>query len=101
MSKIHYRTSTNVWLSLEEFYNRGLTSQEAREVIETFRTSNNLYLLAESMGLNGNWIVDVGRLTPDQIACLVSHIENSLEQRLRSRGVDSVKCQPQHSGGEV
>jgi alkylhydroperoxidase/carboxymuconolactone decarboxylase family protein YurZ len=31
--KIDYHTTTCIWLHLEEFYNKGLTPDEAKEVL--------------------------------------------------------------------
>jgi len=55
---ITYFVTESLWLSLESYYNAGLTPERAKEIIESLRVSDGaLYMRCEPSGLNRNWIV--------------------------------------------
>lgn len=59
MPEIDYHTSINIHLSLEDYYNSGLSPEDAKKVIESIRdpglSTTNLY--CRPAGINNNWIV--------------------------------------------
>jgi len=59
MRRLDYHTSIQIWLSLEDYHNAGMTSWQTKNVIESIRDPYlpNTNLHCEPAGLNGNWIV--------------------------------------------
>jgi hypothetical protein len=80
--RINYHLSTNIWLHLEDFYNNGLTPEEAKKAIETVKDYTGSYLHCESSGFNGNWTVDTHSHHTD-IPLLVLRIETVLYETMR------------------
>lgn len=78
--RVNYHTSTTVWLHLEDYYNAGITPEEAKEIIEDFSDLAGNYLWCEPSGYNGNWHINV-REGVDVVALIVA-IEMRLEGRL-------------------
>lgn len=71
-----YFTSSVIWLSLESFYNAGLTPEDAKEAIESIRDPGNFNrkLRCENRGLNGNWNVKTALTDPQSLDDLHYHI---------------------------
>lgn len=84
---INYFTTTEIWLSLEDYYNQGLPPEKAKEIIERIRNpyGSNTYLSCEKSGLNDNWIVRTFAKTPEQIRNVVYLIELDLIHYLNSQ----------------
>jgi hypothetical protein len=57
--QIDYHTTSELWLSLEAFYNRGVTPAEVKAIIERMPDpgSSSLTLRCHPSGFNDNWIV--------------------------------------------
>lgn len=55
---LRYRTTVRVYFSLEDYYNRGITPEQAREIIENIRINGD-YLYCYPAGINQNWAVEV------------------------------------------
>lgn len=56
---MNYYFSSIIHLSLESYYNRGLTPEKAKEIIEGIRDYGSDYgnLWCQSSGINSNWSV--------------------------------------------
>lgn len=86
---VNYHTTTNIWLHLEDFYNKGLTPEKAKELIESIKDpcAINSYLKCHPMGINHNWIVECYGSSND-VYGIVYEIEcvlNSEMTKMRSR----------------
>lgn len=81
---IDYFTTSRVWLSLEYYYNKGITSDRVKEIIENMRDpiSTNVNLTCELSGFNGNWIVNISCLDPNNIDYVVRDIDYLLNKEL-------------------
>jgi hypothetical protein len=58
--RMDYHTTTQLWLSLEDFHNAGMTPDQTRAVIERISDPYgpaNVRLSCDPMGVNSNWIV--------------------------------------------
>ncbi len=79
--KMNYHITTVIWLSLEDFYNRGLTPEQAKTIIEAMDdpAGGSLRLRCENQFINGNWNVHTGLLDQHRIYNLVLDIYRSLE----------------------
>jgi len=74
---IKYHTSTRVWLSLENYYNQGITPEEAKKVIENLKDlSFDYHIHCEASGLNQNWIFDV------HDECVIPEIISAIDFKL-------------------
>lgn len=84
MPNIEYHRTSQIWLSLSDFSNKGLTRDEMKEVIEKLPDlgSNTLTLSARPSGLNSNLIVDTQSVNPDTIADIVTNIRFALIKKL-------------------
>lgn len=78
-----YHTTTLIWLSLEDYYNKGLDPEKAKEIIENMidpigqlGTTN---LRCSPMGLNRNWIVETFANDDRDIEFVVRMIESQLK----------------------
>ena len=91
--KLHYHTSIRIWLHLEDYYTRGLTPEQAREVIEKIPDGSGGYFHCEPSGLNDNWIVDAPYKHHGAIDDLVSIINWDLTQAVLSLEEEKRKCQ--------
>jgi hypothetical protein len=86
---IRYHTSTRIWLSLEQYYNRGITPKQIEDIIKAIDDPfSSLYLRCQPMGINGNLIVEY--LGPNGCAQdIVDLIESAIEYRCRIDKVDN------------
>lgn len=76
---IHYHTSTTIWLHLEDYYNLGMTPDEAKTIIEKIRDPyGSSYFYCESSGFNGNWNINTRAKHPDDIKYIILCIETEL-----------------------
>lgn len=73
--RLNYYTSTNLHLSLESFYNNGLTSEEAKATIENIK---NREFYCSPSGLNRNWIVQTRRDPDDEMRLIKSALIDAL-----------------------
>lgn len=89
---LNYYIIPSINLSLEDFHNAGLTSQETKDVIESItipyhlqyycKSSNNT-LRCERTGINNNWcIVNFPSNNPDEISEIVTIITERLKIKL-------------------
>jgi len=81
---IKYYTTSRVWLSLEYYYNNGITPDRAKEIIENTRDPilSNVKLTCDLSGFNGNWIVNISCLDPRNIDDVVQDIDYLLNREL-------------------
>jgi hypothetical protein len=63
---INYFTTTRIWLHLQDFYNRGMTPERAKEVIEQIPDPGS--------HLNRNWIVETALNEQTAVVDLVREI---------------------------
>jgi hypothetical protein len=86
---INYYVTTTIHLSLEPFYNEGLTSDEAKEIIEKiqdpFNMGWNRKFLCERQYVNGNWNVSVNYNDSEKIHYVVRLIECDLRSALNDK----------------
>ena len=78
---INYHISTRIWLSLEEYYNSGITPQQIENVIKKMRDPfRSLCLRCQPMGVNGNFIVEYSGPSNDApiIVCMIEEEIDSL-----------------------
>ncbi len=82
---ITYYTTTRIWLSLEQYTNKGLTQEQMKEIISDIndRGSSSSKLRVTESGLNGNLIVETFCVNPDSIDLIVSFIRNKLEDKVK------------------
>lgn len=74
-----------IWLSLEDYYNKGLTPARAKELIQTITdpgSAGGLKLYCTSSGLNGNWNVETQTRNGDYIEFIAMNIEFVLDEEL-------------------
>ena len=72
---INYHTTSVIHLSLEKFYNAGLTEEKAREIITSMGDPCScLNLRCHRSGLNGNWNVETSATNPEIIEDIVGVI---------------------------
>ena len=91
---INYFRTTIIWLSLEDFYNRGLSSEEAKIVIENISEpfqkdgfSSSLKLQCEKQYINGNWNVKTFSTDQWEIKKIVEMIEFRLNEYLKNKSL--------------
>lgn len=82
MSILSY-TSINVVLSLEKYYNQGITPEEAKQIIESKRNGYYNYLYAQHSGVNNNWMFEVK--SSEEIPYLLVSIECDLMYLLHKK----------------
>lgn len=82
---IHSHVSSTIWLTLEEYYNKGVTPEQAKEAIEALPDlgSSSLRLVCESQGLNYNWNVRTTATSPYIIKDILRMIEMALNRLLK------------------
>jgi hypothetical protein len=61
---MQYFVTSLIWLSLETYYNQGMTSDQARSLIENLNDpyGPNAKLYCARAGYNGNWKVETSAL---------------------------------------
>ena len=84
LRKINYHTSTEIWLSLEDYHNAGLTSKETKEVIESIAVEGR-HLYCMPGGVNQNWNINVRTKDPLSIKLIVLAIQDALENALAAK----------------
>ncbi len=82
--RLDYHTTTRVWLSLEDYYNAGLTPERAKEIIESLRDEDGYPLHCEPGGINRNWIVETHE---DLVGYLVLRIRSALNSAMFRAGL--------------
>ena len=87
---IHYHTTTMIHLSLEDFYNDGMTKEEAKEIIESIQdpsttTGWGFKLICHPQYINGNWNVETWATHPEGIQHVVDLIEFDLKMKIKER----------------
>lgn len=89
---MHYSVTSIIWLSLEYYYNAGLTPERAKEIIENMNDpgSMSLKLQCRPQGINRNWNVYTGLTDRDQINYLVGRIYVRLEEAIGRESVVDV-----------
>jgi hypothetical protein len=78
MLTIDYHTTTEIWLHLEDYYNAGVTPQQAKEVIESIADGAGR-LTCRPSHCNGNWIVQTLYTSSNCIEAIVADIQNKLD----------------------
>ena len=80
----NYFITSVIWQSLEPWYNAGIASARAKEIIEKMHDPSNsmLHLRCEQAGLNGNWNVHTSSNDQDTIYLIVCMIENAMNNEL-------------------
>lgn len=81
---ISYHVTSNIYLSLEEYYNNGLTPAKAKEIIERINdpVSQNRRLSTESAFINGNLIINTMATNPDHIYYIVIMVTEALDSHM-------------------
>ena len=93
MINLSYYTSGVIHLSLEDYYNAGMTSEEAKEIIEEIpddlsgHSNLGLCLHCERQFINSNWNVHTRYAFPDEIEVIVCEIRLALGQALARKEV--------------
>jgi len=75
-----------LWLSLEKYYNQGLTPERAKELIEKIPDPGSLVggpLRCESARLNGNWNVHTSSCDSNTIYEIIDDISLVLDNELK------------------
>jgi hypothetical protein len=82
--RLIYNVSTRLWLSLEDYHNAGLTSEQTKEIIERLYDPvlSGTRLRCSPMGINGNWIVETW-VHNDDACIVVDRIKHELDYELR------------------
>jgi hypothetical protein len=82
---MNYYVTSIIHLSLEDYYNAGLTPEQAKTVIELMNDpgSCSLKLQCRNQGINHNWNVLTSLTDPEQISWLVGRIEVNLDMALK------------------
>jgi hypothetical protein len=87
---INYYPTTLIHLSLEDFYNDGMTPEQAKQIIEgisdpaaTATLGYNFKLKCSPQYINGNWNVETWATTPENIHQIVRMIEWYLTKAMR------------------
>ncbi len=89
--RIHYHTTTSIWLHFEDYYNQGITSKEAENVLRNICDPfGNNYLYPESSGFNGNWIVQTRAKHPSDVSYVVMVIESEMNFLLAKKRGEAV-----------
>jgi hypothetical protein len=84
MLKIGHYDRTEISLQLEEFYNAGLTSKEAKDIIEKISLYN---LYCQPAGLNGNWTITINSRSDQAIDDIIRTISYALHLALQKKGL--------------
>lgn len=85
--ELDYHFDIRIWLSLEDYHNNGLSSQETKDIIESIYSDPrfNTKLRCSTMGINGNWIVSGMIENFYHAENLVREIEMRLDSALRKK----------------
>lgn len=97
LSELSYSTDIRIWLSLEDYHNNGLTSQQTKEIIENIVSpiqrggySSFNKLRCEPSGLNGNWIVtnyaNNYHEVEEVVRTIEYHLDNALDGIMEQHG---------------
>jgi hypothetical protein len=83
---MNYYVTSIIHLSLEDYYNAGLTPEHAKTVIELMNDpgSSGLKLQCRNQGINHNWNVITGLTDPEHISWLVGRICVNLDMALEN-----------------
>lgn len=73
---LKYSTANLIFLDLKEYYEKGVTPDQARCVIEDIQDASGTHLNCEPSGKNNNWTVWCPH---GNIECLVADIEYELD----------------------
>jgi hypothetical protein len=89
MRKVGCHTKTKIVLSLEDYYNAGLSSEEVKNAIEKIRDpfSSCGNLFCERIGFNYNYSIDVWTNNPDKIEYIIDTIHFRLECLLEEKAM--------------
>lgn len=81
---MNYSVTSIIWLSLEDYYNAGLSPEQAKSIIESMNDpgSMSLKLQCRPQGINRNWNVMTGLTDPERINWLVMRIYVRLEEAI-------------------
>ena len=81
----HYSVTSVIWLSLEDYYNAGLTPEQVKTTIELmdYPAGGCLKLKCEQQFINNNWNVHTGLTDREQIHWLTRNIYHSLDMALK------------------
>ena len=87
MLQLGFYTTTTVHLSLEDFYNAGITPERAKEIIETFRDTSGpmrpaMRLFCSPAGINNNWKFNLMTRDSMRIDMFVEDISYALNLEL-------------------
>ena len=84
--KLGYYTTSVLHLSLEDYHNAGLTSEQTKEIIESMSDPgfSNIRLRCTPGGVNSNWNVTTVLTHPEDLSTLVQSIEYHLDSALDS-----------------
>ena len=85
---INYFTTTVIHLSLEPYYNEGMTSGEAKEIIESIPdpfSPGGFKIKCIPQYINGNWNVETWAAGADQICEIVELIEWTLDRKIKEK----------------
>jgi len=91
MQQLGFYTTTTVHLSLEDFYNAGMTPERAKEIIETFRDTSGpmrpaMRLFCSPAGINNNWKFEVYSTNQHYVSDLLEDISYALNLELAANG---------------
>lgn len=89
MLQLGFYTTTTVHLSLEDFYNAGITPERAMQIIETFEdkaTSFRSKLSCRPAGINNNWKFEVYSTNQHYVSDLLEDIAYALNLELAANG---------------
>lgn len=91
---IDYHTTTDIWLHLEEYYNKGLSPEEAKEIIEGIVEPFQFYIIStgntlrtKPMGINGNLIVESNAREPQEVRHVVALIEDAIRSKMFGKSI--------------
>jgi len=83
---MRYHVTSVIHLSLEKWYNKGMTPERAKEIIEGIDDFcpglGGIRLYCEPQGINMNWNVCTQTTNADQIWLLVATIEDAMNREL-------------------
>lgn len=89
--ELGYGTTTCVSLYLEPFYNEGMSPDQARKIIESFRDASGpmrpaMRLFCSPAGINNNWKFEVYSTNQHYVSDLLEDISYALNLELAANG---------------